>query len=82
MNAQGVFSKMTDTEEKFGREVVGYWTGFAETYTPNGEGRVEWIEGSGRRLVLSEDGSRVEQVAEEHRERCEFWIQVGEELRV
>ena len=82
VNAQGEFAMMNDTEKMFARTVVGYWSGFAEKYDPNGEGRGVWSEGTQTRIVLDEDGSVVEQVSGEHQNRCEFWISVGSELRI
>lgn len=81
-NAQVVFAKLNDTERQFASGVIGYWTGFAEGYNPNGAGRVEWTAGSSVRLVLDETGSHVEDVSEEQKMRCEFWNAVGGETRV
>jgi carboxylesterase type B len=81
-SAQAVFAKMNGTEKAFAESVIGYWTGFAQGYDPNGAGRVEWDAGSSVRLVLDETGSHVEQVTTENQARCEFWNRVGAETRV
>jgi len=81
-NALGKFAMLNATEREFANSVIGYWTGFAHGYDPNGAGQVEWDAGSSVRLVLDETGSHVEEVTEEHKMRCEFWNSVGGEIRV
>lgn len=67
----------------------GYWTSFTRSLDPNKHrypGSPEWrtwdsSEGEYQRLFIRTNETRMESVPREQRERCEYLVGIGEELR-
>jgi len=64
---------------------MSYWISFVRALNPNvhrASGSPEWKEWDGEmeRMVLETGDSRMERTPADERERCEFWLGLGEVL--
>lgn len=65
--------------------VQGYWTSFIRSFNPNQykkEGTPTWEEwGEQRRLMFQTNRTRMEEVSEEQKRRCEYLLSLGVDLK-
>ncbi|KAH7105923.1 carboxyesterase [Auriculariales sp. MPI-PUGE-AT-0066] len=85
------FNPLNDTETALAEEAMGYWTSFARAFNPSTH-RLStapaWpaLGSQSLRMVIDEGDtlentdSHVEQITEDHKERCRFWNEIGPEI--
>ncbi|EIN04230.1 carboxyesterase [Punctularia strigosozonata HHB-11173 SS5] len=79
------FAPFNGTEQALATETIGYWTSFARAFDPStfrARGAPAWPDMTHGRLVIQEGRSFIEQRTAKYIERCNFWNEVGDEIRV
>jgi hypothetical protein len=79
------FAPFNITEQALANEGISYWTSFARSFDPSrykAHGTPSWADYTHGRLVIQEGKSFTEQVTNKYVERCNFWNEVGDEIRV